>query len=444
MRATMSKRYAYYRMPNGKPYRGDDDKYAPIHLLSEVGRSATVNEQGAVSWSNIFFENLRVALRSAFIVINPDNDELNEQDTWQLIWQSLVELIKKAPGKPVNPEELIKRADELAAVYFRTSPLKYVLLSSLAIPDLPKRSIRVRGCTVTFLKTKDKKYDIPRLLSKQFESSAIFKHIHSTKYRIVRVSTEGRSIYDASVKALDALDLLRGLWSLFATYGPSPLSSGGIGRNPIGVIHRGPIHTLHYPDGKIVDESICWYDPDFTGEHPIFSDVEKWRQIEKERKWAMKQLATHECRSDLEILLSRYVSALDQPNTDLAFLQLWSILEKITDTVGAKYDETIKRTAWIFAKKDRGLVKDILELLRCRRNQYVHSGKASEQCDQIAYLIKFFVDPHIIKLIANKFRIRSIEEYGQLLDLPADVDMLEERQQLLLRALRFLRPKKRA
>lgn len=126
----------------------------------------------------------------------------------------------------------------------------------------------------------------------------------------------------------------------------------------------------------------------------------------------------------------------------IAFLQMWSILEKITNTIGGKYDETINRAIWPFLKQDRLIAKDMLESLRCCRNQYVHSGKVGQESDQIAYTIKSFVDPHLLKLISNPFNVQSFEEYGEFLALPTDATVLRQRTRMLTQALKVMQQEK--
>lgn len=121
---------------------------------------------------------------------------------------------------------------------------------------------------------------------------------------------------------------------------------------------------------------------------------------------------------------------------------MWSILEKVTDTIGGNYDETIKRTVWPFSSQDRLIVKNMLESLRYRRNQYVHSGKADQESEQVAYMMKSFVDPHLLKLISNPYNVHSLEEYGEFLALPKDITVLQERRGMLHRALRVMQQEK--
>src|SRR5262249_33978596 len=154
---------------------------------------------------------------------------------------------------------------------------------------------------------------LPEVLSSRVRETPISAHLVSSKYLPVKVTTSGRSVHEGVEKALDALNLLRGLWSLFATYGSWRITMGGTNPEPLGAIHTGPVHSLHGPDGKPVD-NVFWFDPDFTDDRPLFTGKGRWASIEKNRRFAMDQLAVLEYRRDLEGLLIRYAVALDQPN----------------------------------------------------------------------------------------------------------------------------------
>jgi hypothetical protein len=57
--------------------------------------------------------------------------------------------------------------------------------------------------------------------------------------------------------------------------------------------------------------------------------------------------------------------------------------------------------------------------------------------DQASYLIKSFVDPHLDNLIRNNFNVKSIEEYGQFLSLPTDLDTLKRNKKWYEKAIKF-------
>ena len=433
----MTKRYTFFRMPHGQPYRGEDGKHAPSHMLADLGRASSVGEGGGVSLPGPMFTKMEPALRSAFVVIGPDSRELNETDSWAILWQSINEVTKAAPGQPIIGGDLLKEADHRAAEFYRITPAPYVLVSSLSLDALPTDPIEIGDCCISRVGDRKAEFPLPKVLMNRFRETPISAHLDSSKYLPVRVTVSGKSVHDAVETALDALTLLRGLWSLFATYGSWRITMGRTEREPLGVIHSGPVTTLHTPEGAPVDD-VYWYDPDFTQDRELFTGKGNWPQIEKNRLFSMEKLSAHQYRRDLEALLIRYAAALDQPNTDLAFLQMWSILEKITDTVGANYDETIRRAVWLYSKESRPVAKEMLETLRHRRNQYVHSGRAGEGGDQVAYLIKSLVDPHLVKLIQNPFDVTSLKDYGEFLALPTDLSTLEERHRKLTRAVEFI------
>src|SRR5262245_54698107 len=111
----MPKRYVYCRMHNGKPYRGNDDKFAPTGILSEIGRASFLNAEEQPIWKGFMIQKFEVALRSAFVALDPTDEELNEHDTHRLIWGALVALVKKAPGTPIAASNLFQEANKLVA-----------------------------------------------------------------------------------------------------------------------------------------------------------------------------------------------------------------------------------------------------------------------------------------------------------------------------------------
>ena len=288
----MSKRYVYFRAPNGTLHLGIDGKYAPFHVLAEIGKTAILNAEGNVSWQGFSLQRLEVSLKGCIAVRGPDGDELNETDTWRIMWQALVAVIKNAPGKPVIPKVLLTKADKLAAEFFRKPSLNYTLVTSLSITDLPAKAIRARKCIVSSLKARDKTFPLPTLLTRFQNASVFSRHINSSEYRLVKIATTGQSKYQAVDNAMKSLNLLRGLWSLFATYGDWKITySNTPQRKPIGVIHIGPIQTLHLPNETPVENDIYWYQPDYTEDQSIFRPSEGWQQIEKDRRRAMKRLS---------------------------------------------------------------------------------------------------------------------------------------------------------
>jgi hypothetical protein len=200
-------------------------------------------------------------------------------------------------------------------------------------------------------------------------------------------------------------------------------------------VHVGPIHTLHRPDGTPAADQY-WYEPDYSEPSAQFKPND-WNKLDQQRRWAIRKLRGLSYRQDLRRLIGRYAAALSRSDPNVAFLQMWSILESITNTVGARYEDTVRRAAWVFP--DSGSARDALEYLRCCRNQYVHAARSDENRAQVAQLVKSFVDPHLIHLLRNDLRVRSLEEYAGCLSLPTSVDGLVCRHRHVAQALRIRR-----
>ncbi|HUW82030.1 MAG TPA: hypothetical protein VMZ31_04430 [Phycisphaerae bacterium] len=433
----MSKRYVFWRTPAGRPYRGGDEKHAPLELLADIGTSATINKEGKPTWEAFGFHRLETAIRARFVVLSPNGVELNETDSWAIIWSAIRSVVQKSGGQsPIRLRAFIEKANASAASHFRTRPKEYVLVTSLSVKSFPATRLKVKNCEIVPLKRRGRRYPYPGVLRLQSRRTAFGRHVDTTEYQFVRVRTAERTIHEAAQRALEALDLLRGLWTLLATYGTWGMHWGSPEQKPLGVIHIGPVHTLHFPDGRLVGNTY-WYQPHFAEDRKLFEPKKGWADIERYRRWATRRLHRLPFQQDIEDLIIRYVNALDHANLDVAFLQMWSILEKLTNTVGANYDETIRRAVWRFT--DRRLAGEMLESLRLRRNQYVHAAKSPEDREQITYMVKDLVDPHLHDLIRNDFRVESLEEYAACLALPTDIKTLEKRQQQMRRAARMLK-----
>ena len=307
-----------------------------------------------------------------------------------------------------------------------------MLLTTLSLANLPRKKCKLGGGVVSGPRARTT-YEVPRALVVRREVGE-FPAEAASKYHRVTVATQGRSASEAVDKALDGVNLLRGLWTLFATFGAKTFHLGSSKDEPIGVIHVGPVHTLHRPDGSRAAD-VFWYEPDHTGERKLFVPKKGWGEIDGHRRWALGRMSRLRFGDELQQLIRRYARALDHANLDVAFLQMWSILEKITDTIGAKYDETIERTAWVY--DDRDAAKELLHHLRILRNQYVHAAVSGEQRDQAVYMIKSFVDPHLLRLIRNDFRVESIKEYGSFLSGPTDLQRLMKIRTATSRQIRF-------
>ncbi len=372
-------------------------------------------------------------------VQDPQNRDLNATDTWAIVDGAIKDVLtQQGPGKPIRAEALMKRANELAAAHFRRAPCEFALVSSLSVASLPVKPLRVELCEVSPLPDRQQ-FPYPKSAALQASGTPLERHLESTQYRLVKVKTEGRTVHEAAETALETLNLLRAVWTLCSTYESWSFSGGVPTARPTGVIHIGPIHTLHHPDGSLVDD-IYWCELDYAGDQKLFDPKNGWERIEQSRGYVLRRVGQSLYKNELKGLLLRYVGALDQRNPDIALLQMWGILEKLTNKVGADYDELIQRTTRFDSQRD--VEREVLRSLRCTRNRFVHSGKTAEVGDQIVFLIKSIIDPHLIRLIRNDLRVKDLQEYAEYLKLPDDAKTLKRRRRQLSRAIRISQQQK--
>lgn len=377
-------------------------------------------------------------LRIAIVVLDPNSDEeLNEQDSWTIGWSGVKDVIVETGGRcPLNPEAILKAADERAAVHFRRQEAKYVLVTGVSIAEFPRKKICIRGCVVSGLQSRGHRYRYPEDVKGRLGKSPIVTHVAETEYKVVKVTTTGRTGHEAVERALGALHLLRGLWTLFGPYSWFTRSFTASAPRQ-GRFHAAPIHTLHHPGGQLVAESSLWHEPDYVKDQAVFKPKGGWAKIEQERKNATRKLMVLPYGRELADLIVRYALALDQPNLNVAFLQMWNILEWVTGTIGGPQDKTVKRATWFHLP--RGIEMEVLQSLRVRRNRFVHSGTGTdEERDQIVTSIKRYVDSHLLNLIVNVGNVSSIEEYATWLDQPTSIDTLKQQRRRVNRAIRLL------
>lgn len=64
----MSKRYAFWRTADGKRAAEAAGKNAPVHILAEIGRRATITPHG-VTWQGSSVHQMQVGLKMALEIL---------------------------------------------------------------------------------------------------------------------------------------------------------------------------------------------------------------------------------------------------------------------------------------------------------------------------------------------------------------------------------------
>lgn len=368
------------------------------------------------------------------MVVDARGREINEADVWDIVRGGIIDAVRESGGeKPLDQARVLHFANEKAAEMFKRERKNYLLISSLSIKSFPVKKMLLDGCVIRPLASR-KKFPIPNLVKLQ-RGAQFVERQSASKYQLVSVSVSARTMHEAYSRATRALDLLRGVWTVFVDYSPHPFSLLSTKSQRPGIIHSGPLQTLHKLDGTLAFGDIYWYDPLYFEDYEPLELQDGWAKVDRNRRNVFRRLKKSPMKSDVEDVFVRYAIALDQTDFDVSFLHLWGILEKVTDSVG-KYDDTIKRAAWPFRGRD--IIREYLGCARQRRNSYVHSFRSSQETEPLLHLLKAVLDPMLMRLVRDDFNSGSFEEFGRLCALGNDLKHLKKERKRYDTAVRFL------
>jgi len=335
--------------------------------------------------------------------------------------------------------------DELSRqeqAYKGTPPQRYVLTTSLSARDFSD-SLSHTGISkthITFGERLPEPFQGEHERMRKYGRNILFGDLPTytsmmRRYTFARVSVWAKSDIEAVESALDGLDLLRGIWNFYLNRPQAWRHSGGQ-RKPVNQIVLGPIHSLHEPSGKLAI-AYNWYERDYLG--PLTSvrldkDLTAMKAFERDVR---KHLTKSRYRADLEDSIRRYVRILDSRDWNNAFVQLWGLLEHLTDTTRSDNKATCKRARFLYLKEERNLHKEVLAHLADHRNRAVHAGYVSEDAETLLYQLKRYVERVLWFHLVFGVNFSNRVEAAGFLNLPPDLDELQKRMRLMRLATEF-------
>jgi hypothetical protein len=334
----------------------------------------------------------------------------------------------------ITQAALLREISRQEAVYLRLPLRPFTVATSLSVrPAQGLTRTSIGGATITFSRR------LPRRFNQQPLMERASELIHGDlpeDYTSVRASVRARSEHEAVERALDALDLLRGIWNLdinrrlWTRYHSGP-------RQPVNQVLLGPLHTLHGPGGALASQESLWYEPDYVGPVRPLDLGQILRRLRDFEKAVRVRLSKISYAGELEKAFRRYTRALDGRDFNKAYLELWSVLESLTSTGKSNYDVTIRRALFIWREKE--LNKQILEHLRNYRNRTVHAGLNSEEIEILVRQLRYYVEHMILFHLFNGQKFADMNRAAEFLDLRPDVAELRRRIRLMRRAINLLR-----
>jgi len=404
-----------------------NNEYDQRLLIDSLNARKTKDASGRVGFTGWEVDDYLTVLRSSVNFLA----RLPEMERRRIVRQAVFSV---AQTGTLTTKTLLAEISKKENNFLRLPYKRLVLATSISIRYFDSLTPKqVNGARITFSASLPKRFGRVDILKRARRND-----ITDTprNYAQVRVSVRARSESEAANLALDAFDLLRGIWNLALNHTVMGRKSSGRPR-PVNEILPGPLHTLHEPNGNTASDTY-WYEPNFPHKAFEILDVEdKWKRIREMESQMRERLASKKHRWELEDALRGYAKALDQRDFNNSFLSLWSLLERLTNTLLDNYKVTVRRAIFLF--KDRDFHLQILNHLKSYRNRAVHAGEETEEIEALVYQLKLYVEQLLFFHIYNTLGFLSMRETADFLDLPPNASVLKGRIKLFQKAVLFHR-----
>lgn len=396
-------------------------RFEPAVILNRIDSVRTVNPEGGASFAGFELEDCLPALHSMLVF----PAAAAEVDATTLVWRGLAKV-----GVELTPDSFLAAVNKELSERLATKEMTYVLLTALSLEGrCVSRRIQILGAEINVLTGGyAARFNTREALLSQH---SIHVQPTPTNYCKVVVKTTAKSPRAAVNKALYALDLQRALWCLMG----NPRMQFGVGKpimGPINVVQLGSQHTLHLSGGEPATTDI-WYEPGFSEAVPF--RIDKPDVLKRNSRWALREISASPYRETLRSSLVRFVRALDETDSNTAFIRLWSALEALTTPGQADYDKVVQRCSFLF--KDSAFHRQLLEHLREYRNANVHAGEESDHARTHCFQLQLYFVNLIWFHVRNARYFESLAEANVFLDSPTEQKTLKRRLQLVRKAVRF-------
>lgn len=401
--------------------------YNPSEIADRIDKAKTIDKNGKVSFDAFVHYDSIIVLNSMVLM----DDVIPEIEKRRIVNQAT---FKAAAKGKINSKSLLIEINKLETEYLKRQERTYKLVTSISIDRFCElKSKKLNDCVITFKPS----LSLPYLKSiAEIYDNARYSIIGDVpqNYKSVVITVNAKSNSEAANKALDSIDLVRGIWNFYENRRQGIRISSGK-RKPVNKFVLGPLHTLHEVDGKLATPN-WWYDPEYVYQIDPVNPSKKLEKIYKFEKTIRKLLNKIKYSKDIVSAILRYNRALDLINWEDAFLRLWGVLEHLTATgPNDNYSLTIRRAAFIYGGDE--YAKQVLTHLKDYRNRAVHAGSENSEIQGYMYQLKRFVESLIEFHLGNKFGFNSLKEVSTILDLPCSRNELCKKKEALMYAEKF-------
>ncbi len=412
------------------------DGFEPDFVASELAKGVSPLPSGGLQFSGTaFFGDPLVLLETGIEFLVP----ISDVDRTRIIQRALEAALRT---KDFGPAALIREINKATRDFARSPEIKYVVSTGLSFKHF-EDLMRIEGSDCRLYVRRR----LPRYLvearreakerTQEFMSDDYPEDVPLKQYAHTWIHVRGRSPQEAMDRAVEVLDLRRGIWNFALNRGtgatfPPPT------RGPINEVLGGPLYSLHRRDGSLAVE-YDWVDPEYSGPRLSTKVQVKWGEIVKDEEGVRATLKRSPYRETLEDALRRYCRALDLVDLSRAFLELWGLLETLTGiSPQASHNSVVGRASFIFADEQRKTHEQVLHHLRRHRNSYVHAGEGANRAGAFLHQIRFYAEQMLLFHLQNSRYFSSMDRAARFLDLPPDTrdlrNLIETREREAVQA----------
>lgn len=397
-----------------------EDIEIPIQELNKIRQ---IDSSGNVTFSDNNFDFWR-----SILIANLD---LDGSIPLKIIENGLTNILFDKSKKTLDRKSIKDGLGKVISRFKSTTEKRYTILSDVQLsPEFRFKRVKILGNTLNF-GTSSENNDYTKL-DDFYDLAKIPKP--DSNFRNVRVQIVAKSEEHAFETGIKTINVFRALYNILIAYHRVTLRESVPEMNPNCCVANGPFVFIINGNGEISD-TVHFY-PDFRNEVQHKDITHKLASVERLPIFIRKALKTSKFSEVLPEVLDRYITALDRRTYEDAYLRLWSLLEFITNTssLGSNHETTMKRAAGIY--KDIERAKYLINSMREIRNHLVHESTSERISSTIMGHLKNIVEDHILKLIYNPFKVSTLSEYGEILQLTSTGN-LQKKIRLIRSVLNF-------
>jgi hypothetical protein len=334
--------------------------------------------------------------------------------------------------KDLTPTALEQHLKNAEREYLRTPLKDYTLATAFGIRAYRGlKTVSINGVRISFASSLPRRFDRSEIAYRLDQS--VSDCPSDILQVLARVSA--RTPNAAFNQAQTAVDLIRALWNLVLNRGTRRISLFQTGTpKPVNPILPGALHTLHEPGGALIKD-VFWVETHPLESSRVYGVGENWHLVQKRSLKLRSKLRALSYGDEIEKAIVRYGRALDEADARSSFNRVWSVLEYLTNSIGA-YDTLISRSSFLATDRERTLVRMILQHLRDVRNAVVHADEERSNMNAYLYELKFITEWLIFFHLNEGKLFGSRARAAEYLDTPTDRRLLLERIGDYRRALR--------